>query len=148
MLERVTDKDLPEVRVLIAAALRQGVARSDAEARFLIDDIEASLAWWRENPDQAVHLKYSQAGSIAGVVLVKNFWNLTNLFVTPDRQGQGIGRLLLTEVLAMCRDKSPRSALLLNSSTVAVGFYQRMGFTQTGPGKDRPGGCVPFTYAF
>lgn len=50
------------------------------------------------------------------------------------------------EALASCRERSPRSAPLLNSSTVAVGFDRHMGFKQMGPGKGRPGGCVPFAY--
>jgi GNAT superfamily N-acetyltransferase len=124
------------------------VARSEEDAAFLIGDIDESLEWWRENPDSSLHLKYGEAGVIAGVLLIKEFWNLTNLFVAPDYQRQGIGRLLLNEALQRCRSRSPRAAVLVNSSTYAAGFYERMHFVQTGPGKDRPGGCVPFRYDF
>ena len=34
----------------------------------------------------------------------------------------------------------------LYSSNNAIGFYLNMGFRQTGPGIDRPGGCLPFEY--
>lgn len=147
-LSPVDIHDLPSIKALIASAIRASVASSEEEAVFLIDDIDESLDWWRQNPDASLHLKYSDSGTIAGVVLVKEFWNLTNLFVAPEHQGRGIGRLLLTAVLDICRSKSPRAAVLVNSSTIAAGFYRRMQFIQTGPGKNRPGGCIPFTYAF
>ena len=148
VLEPVTPEDLPAIRALIAAVIRHSVARSEEDARFLIEDIDASLLWWRAHPDDAIHLKHCHAEAIVGVVLVKHFWNLCDLFVAPDCQRRGIGTLLVTEALKLCRHKSPRAALLVNSSTVAVGFYERLGFRQTGPGLDRPGGCVPFRYDF
>ena len=139
----VTARDLPAIRRLIAGAVRHSVAHSDVEVAYLTDDIGVGLDAWRQHPAGALHLKCSRSGAIVGVVLVKEFWNLTNLFVDPEHQGQGIGRLLLNEVLDTCRTRSPRGALLVNSSTVATGFYEHLGFQQTGPGRDRPGGCVP-----
>lgn len=148
VLTPVETQDLPQIRVLIASAIRASVARSEEETAFLTSDIDESLEWWQKNPENSLHLKYGETGLVAGVVLVKEFWNLTNLFVSPKHQHQGIGRLLLTEVMTICRSRSPRAALLVNSSTNAVGFYERMQFVQTGPGKNRPGGCVPLRYNF
>jgi GNAT superfamily N-acetyltransferase len=148
VLSSVEIQDLSPIRGLIASAIRANVARSEEDAAFLIGDIDESLEWWRENPDNSLHLKYGDAGVVAGVLLIKEFWNLTNLFVAPDYQRQGIGRLLLNEALQRCRSRSPRGAVLVNSSTYAAGFYEHMHFVQTGPGKDRPGGCVPFRYDF
>lgn len=147
-IEPVAEDDLPAIRTLIAAAIRHSVAHSEAEARFLIEDVHGSLDSWRDHPADALHLRCSSAGSVVGVVLVKEYWNLTNLFVAPDHQGRGIGRLLLEAAMEACRTRSPRGALLLNSSTVACGFYERLGFRQTGPGRDRPGGCVPYRRDF
>lgn len=148
MILPVEECDLPAVRALIAAAIRRNVARSEEEAVFLVADIDSSLDWWCANSGDALHLKYCVGEEIAGVVLVKEFWNLTNLFIAPRYQGGGIGRALVTEVLAVCRTRSPRGELRVNSSNVATGFYERLGFDQTAPGRDRPGGCVPFRYVF
>jgi len=148
MIRTVDDADLPEVRDLIEACVRQDVARTGDEAEFLVADIDESLSWWRGNRTEGLHLKFVENDRILGVVLVKHHWNLTNLFVHPDAQGRGIGRSLVETVLKHCRDLSPRSKLLVNSSANAVGFYQALGFHQTGPGRDRPGGCVPFEYGF
>jgi GNAT superfamily N-acetyltransferase len=131
------------VRAVIAAAIRGSVACPEDEACFLIEDIEQSLAAWLAHPQQCVHLKCEVDGELADIVLVKDHWNLTNLFVAPPYQRRGIGRLLLTDAIARCRPVSPRPALLVHSSTVAVGFYRRLGFVPNGEPRDRPGGCVP-----
>ncbi|MBL8199554.1 MAG: GNAT family N-acetyltransferase [Chromatiales bacterium] len=145
-MEPVVEGDLPAIRRLIEAAVRQSVAASEAEARFLVEDIGSSLDGWREHPGDALHLKACSPAGILGVILVKEYWNLANLFVDPAHQGRGIGRCLLEKALNECRGRSPRGAVLVNSSTVAAPFYRRLGFTQTGPGKDRPGGCIPFRF--
>ncbi|MBL8226447.1 MAG: GNAT family N-acetyltransferase [Chromatiales bacterium] len=142
----VVPADLPAVRAVIAAAIRTSVARSEEEALFLVSDVEESLTAWQAHPEHCVHLKCRVDGQLAGVILVKDHWNLTNLFVAPPYQGSGIGRLLLTQAIARCRPVSPRPALLVHSSTVAVGFYRRMGFVPNGEPRDRPGGCVPLRY--
>ncbi len=119
-LSSVEIQDLPPIRALIASAIRASVAKSEEDAAFLIGDIDKSLEWWRENPDSSLHLKYGEAGLVAGVILIKEFWDLTNLFVAPEYQRHGIGRLLLTEALDVCRSRSPRDAVLVNSSTYAA----------------------------
>lgn len=148
VISTVQDVDVEEIRNLIAAAVRQNVTSSEAEAAFLIDDIDFSLTWWLDNKDSALHLKYERDGRILGVILIKKFWNLTNLFVHPDNQGMGIGRALVLAGFDACRERSPKGKLHVNSSANAVGFYKRLGFEQTGPGIDRPGGCVPLEYIF
>jgi len=148
MITTVLDADLEEVRHLIEGAVRANVASSDEEAAFLIDDIGSSLSWWLQNKDSALHLKYVQDGKILGVILIKEYWNLTNLFVYPSHQGMGIGRALFLATLEACRAHSPKHKLQVNSSANAVGFYESLGFEQTGPGIDRPSGCVPFEHGF
>lgn len=51
------------------------------------------------------------------------------LFIDPDVRGTGIGRQLLLHALA----EHPHLTTDVNAqNTQAVGFYQRMGFTETG----------------
>ncbi len=128
----VRTADLPGVRSLIAAAIRGSVADTEADAEFLIADINETLDKWLSEPEDSVHLKYEVGGEILGVALVKKFWNLSNLFVAPARQRQGIGRALINEVLRACRLASPRGKVEVNSSQVAVPFYESQGFRRTG----------------
>ncbi len=148
MIEPVMDADLREIRALIESAVRESVATSNEDAEFLVTDILGSLKWWQDHKKESIHLKYSSEGNIVGVILVKEFWNLANLFVLPTQFRRGIGCALLQEVIGVCKELSPRDKIQANSSTNAVKFYEAMGFKQTGPGKDRPGGCVPFEYGF
>jgi len=140
--------DLPEIRTVIENAIRERVVHSESDARDLVAVIEAILRSWELDRSDSVHLKYVLDQKIVGVALVKNFWNLSTLFVAPTHQRQGIGRALIEAAIRECRPRSSKSALKVNSSTVAVTFYLSLGFRQIGPGLDRPGGCVPLEYAF
>jgi GNAT superfamily N-acetyltransferase len=144
----VVQSDLPEVATLIASSIRHSGVHSEADARFLIDDIAKCLGTWAKDPGQSIHLKYTLGHAIGGIILVKKYWNLQLLFVAPPYQRRGIGRDLVHAVLPECRAKSPKSKLMVNSSTAAVPFYTKLGFSQTGPGADRPGGGVPLEYCF
>jgi GNAT superfamily N-acetyltransferase len=148
MIEPVVDIDLPKLRYVTAAAVRESIVESENAAAFLIADIDRGLESWLANPDDALHLKYRTDGEIVGYILVREFWNISHLFVLPRYQRRGIGTALLRAAIENCRAKSPRKKLQLNSSTNAVPFYTSMGFRQTGPGVDRPGGRVPFEYCF
>jgi len=143
----VLQSDLPEVSTLIASSIRHSVA-PEGDAQFLIDDIAECLDAWEKDPGQSLHLKYTLGGAIGGIILVKKYWNLQLLFVDPRYQGRGIGRALIHAVLPECRARSPKAKLMVNSSTVAVPFYRALGFSQTAPGLDRPGGAVPLEYSF
>lgn len=142
----VREEDLDEIRALITAAVRAAVTPDEEEIEFLVEDIGNSLDWWRDHPERAIHLKYHAGGRILGVILIKDFWNLANLFVLPSRYRQGIGRALVSAVLPLCREAGDRPCLRVNSSGNATGFYRALGFHQTGPGIARAGGCIPFEY--
>lgn len=143
----VVSADLPEIRTVVEAAIRERVVHSEQDVQSLVSDIDAVLRRWELDRSESVHLKYVLERTIVGVALVKRFWNSSILFVAPAHQRQGIGRALIEAVIRECRLRSSSPALKVNSSTVAVPFYLSLGFRQTGPGLDRPGGCVPLEYA-
>jgi GNAT superfamily N-acetyltransferase len=144
----VVPSDLLAIQRLIAASVRDSVAESEEDALFLIGDIQEGLDAWASDPRDMLHMKCERDGALVGVVLVKKFWNLSILFVAPEQQRRGVATELMNAVLAECRDRSPRGKLMVNSSTVGVSFYKALGFRQTGPGLERPGGCVPLEYLF
>lgn len=148
MISPIEEGDFDELSSLVAVAVRKCVADNENDARFLIEDIVLSLKDWQTFYSESFHARYCVDGSIAGFVIVKEYWNLSHLFVLPRHQGHGIGRRLLRKAVNACRDRSPRGKIQLNSSSNAAGFYAAMGFTQTGPGIERPGGCIPFEYQF
>jgi ribosomal protein S18 acetylase RimI-like enzyme len=148
MIDQVTETDLPDIHHLVEAALGGAVVSAAEDVAFLMGEIHKILSWWAENPEKCIHRKFVENGTIVGMILVKDFWNLSCLFVAPRYQRRGIGKALLLEVLPECRNRSPDKCIKLNSSTNAVAFYQVLGFRQCGPSKDLPGGCVPLKLDF
>jgi GNAT superfamily N-acetyltransferase len=140
--------DLSEIRGMIEGAIRERVVHSEQDVQGLVALIDTILRAWELDGSDSVHLKYVLSRKIVGVALVKNFSNLSTLFVAPEHQRKGIGRALIEALVCECKPRSSQPVMKVNSSTVAVTFYLSLGFRQTGPGLDRPGGCVPLEYAF
>jgi len=97
MIEQVTEADLPNLRHLIATALSGPVVSTAEEVTFLMSEINKILEWWAENKEKCIHRKYIDNGAIVGMILVKDFWNLSCLFVAPEHQRRGIGRKICRE---------------------------------------------------
>lgn len=147
MLSEITRNDLDVLKGLIAEAVRASVDISDEEAAALIEEIVQSLDNWIEAGLNGFHRKYHVADEVAGFIVVKDYWKLSHLFVLPEFQGRGIGRSLVQAAVEGCRARSLRKKIELNSSSNAAGFYEAIGFRQTGPPVDKPGGCIPYEYA-
>jgi len=146
MISPVEERDLDELKDLIAVVVCESVADNEEDATFLIDDIVLSLNTWWTSGSKGFHAKYSVDNAIVGFVIVKEYCLLSHLFVLPQHQGHGIGRELLENAIGACRGKNPSGKIGLNSSNNASGFYAAMGFRQTGPGIEKPGGCIPYEY--
>jgi GNAT superfamily N-acetyltransferase len=65
-------------------------------------------------------------GIVVGFIAFRRWNHLSLLFVRKEFSGQGIGRELFT------RCSSDFDEITVNSSDVAVGFYQKVGFVQSG----------------
>jgi len=71
----------------------------------------------------------------AGGILTKQR-HLYHLFVDSRYHRQGIGRRLWDELRSLLDDEGP---ITVNSSRVAIGFYERLGFRSTGPAWEKEG---------
>lgn len=147
-IRQAKETDLDRIREIISSAIGECVANSDEDHEFLYADVCSSLDWWVENKERSVFLVCDDGDVISGFVLVKEYSNLSALFVDPEHQRSEIGRELVTRAIELCKGRSPGACLTLNSSNHAAAFYRKMGFTQIASGIDRPGGCVPFEYKF
>ena len=148
MISPIDEGDFDQLSNIVNMTVHGSIANNEEDARFLIEDVVRSLKTWHALGSRGFHAKYSVDGAIVGFIVVKDYWNLSHLFVLPSYQGHGIGRRLLQQALNACRDKSPRGKIQLNSSSNAVSFYAGIGFNQTGSGVERPGGCIPFEFGF
>lgn len=64
----------------------------------------------------------------AAVLLSPTQARIRQMAVSPDRQGQGLGRRLLEDLENDLRTRGLRT-LILNARTSAVGFYERLGYS-------------------
>lgn len=75
--------------------------------------------------------------TVAGVVATRDNAHLYHLFVAEPFQGRGLGKSLWEEARQACLEAGGTGTFTVNSSRLAVGFYRRLGFVETGP-------CVTF----
>lgn len=99
-----------------------------------------SLSSFAEELEQnrlARYLVAEENGEIVGYVgawLVINEAQVTNVAVSSHRRGQGIGRLLLNQLMDLARNNRMESMTLevRVSNTVARHLYQQLGFVEAG----------------
>jgi GNAT superfamily N-acetyltransferase len=128
-IQTVEPQDIPELRSFMERVMRSERVFDDLSLQAeLVHNVNQNLDWWSMNSDECCHLKFIQDGQIAGVVLVKNFWNLCSLFVAPELHRQGIGRQLVAAAIQHCRNFTDRSSIRLNAAPNAVVFYEAIGF--------------------
>ncbi|WP_027720228.1 GNAT family N-acetyltransferase [Maridesulfovibrio zosterae] len=68
------------------------------------------------------------SGKLVGIAEIRNYRHLGLLFVDPDFQKQGIGKVLIDKIVFECVKHGRGSVITVNSSLNALDFYQKMGF--------------------
>lgn len=118
-LRPATPGDAPALAALHIAAMRT--------LTFLpqLHTVEEATAWMAGEvlPRHRVQVA-EQDGEIAGYVAFDDDW-IHQLYVHPDRHGQGAGAALLDQVIA---DGRPRQLWTFQANARARGFYERRGF--------------------
>lgn len=105
---------------------------------FLATLSPGAIAGYLASPDFR-YLVAEDAGSLAGVVAVRDNRHLYHLFISPAVHGQGLARRLWAAAMAdALRDGNP-GEFTVNSSLYAVPVYERFGFVPTGPRVDAHG---------
>ena len=73
-------------------------------------------------------------GNLVGAIEVRSLSHVSLLFVDSDYQRSGIGNVLLSKSLEICRDSRPDvSAVTVHASPNAVEAYLKYGFETQGP---------------
>jgi GNAT superfamily N-acetyltransferase len=122
--------DLQRAGELVAASINQlcerhgfapmAAVRPPTFARFSLEDDPDGL-WVAEDAGEILGFAFSWACG--------DLWFLAQLFVSPDRQGCGIGPALLERVLAHAQRSNARTKALITFAfnTVSQGLYMRQG---------------------
>lgn len=137
----VNDSDV--IRGLMENVLNNSLANSPLNPADMMASANRSVNLWQKEPDSCYHAVAVIADQVAGVVMVKEHWNLVSLFVKPQCQGLGIGRALTVSALDACQDKCPYKGISLNASRDSVEFYEKLGFIRSRVDKEGAPGIVP-----
>ena len=135
MIRLIEERDLERVSALIQNTLLvSNLADYDLET---VGNLQGSFT-----PDQLRSLSrkrsiyvFEQAGLLLGTIGLEGD-KVYNFFVSPDRQGSGIGSELLEYVENRARAEGRRK-LNVDSSLTAVSFYRRKGYRRTGEQNNR-----------
>ena len=77
---------------------------------------------------------------VVGVAELRESAHLSMLFVETAHQRKGVGRSLLSAILARCRSEAPDfSELTVHASPNSVGAYRQLGFMPQGPEQEQNG---------
>ena len=121
VLRPMTQSDLPAV-----CAIEQQVQYAPWTEKLFSDGLERHLCLVSERAEQIV--------GFAVVQFVVDEASLLNIAVEPTQQKQGIGRLLLDEVLTQASAKKATTVFLevRASNQRAIQMYQQAGFNEMG----------------
>ena len=108
----------------------------------LVEDPSAAAPFW-ESMSEGVHaqnlgserfryLVAESGGELLGFIATRDELHLFNLFVSPHRQRQGIGRALWTSVLRQLPIVPAGRCITVNASPNAVAVYRAFGFLEVG----------------
>ena len=117
--------------------------RSDLEDVYALEQSVYPHPWSMANFEDSLNSKYEawilrdRNGDLLGYFLLMaavDEAHLLNVAVSAERQGQGLGRLLLNQAVACARGLGMESVLLevRPSNTRALEIYERYGFKQIG----------------
>jgi ribosomal protein S18 acetylase RimI-like enzyme len=106
------------------------------------DEVAARLEELVDSHQVVVLLARAEEGAAVGVAVMRvqpSLWGrgqeayLAELYVVPDRRGQGFGRELITEAIRVARERGADYAFLITSEDdrLAQRLYEAAGFRRT-----------------
>ena len=146
MIKEVTDSDLVALSKLSKAAILECVDATPAVKEEIISDTKAHIEQGLSSVEH-IFLKFiDKSDAILGFILLKNGWNLSDLFVEPSAHNQGLGKQLFDEAIAIVAARENRGYIRVNSSLNAEGFYRSVGFESFTLEKLPPDFVVPLIF--
>ena len=135
-----TPADIPAIAAIYAWNVRHGTGTfeldppDEAETARRRDDVLAKgLPWLVAERDGQV-LGYAYANQFRPRPAYR-FCLEDSIYLAADAQGQGVGRLLLAELLSQAEARGARQMLAVigdSANTGSIGVHRRLGFEQTG----------------
>ncbi len=140
ILRNSTDADLPAVQAIYAQAVLEGTGTFETEvptveemARRRAEVLGRQLPWLVAERDGQI-LGYAYANYFRPR-LAYRFCVEDSIYLAPAAQGQGVGRLLLAELIARCEAAGARQMLAVIGDAAnagSIGVHTALGFEHTG----------------
>jgi len=140
LLRPSTPDDLPEVTAIYAWNVLNGTGTFELEAPDLAemtrrhaDLVSKDLPWLVAERNKEV-LGFAYANHFRPRRAYR-FCLEDSIYLAPQAAGQGIGRLLLAELIAQCEARGARQMLAVigdSSNTASIALHQALGFEHTG----------------
>jgi phosphinothricin acetyltransferase len=135
-----TDADLPAIQAIYAQAVLEGTGTFETEVpaveemgRRRAEVLSRNLPWLVAERGGEV-LGYAYANCFRPR-LAYRFCVEDSIYLSPAAQGQGVGRLLLAELIARCEAAGARQMLAVIGDAAnagSVGVHTALGFQHTG----------------
>ncbi len=118
-----------------------GITREDIEANFAreftAEKIREGEEDWRNTPDDpnVRYLIAKQNGKVVGRCIVERHPDknqLNDIYIDPEAQGKGLGKKFWQESLKFLDPTKETVVMVLPYNEQAKGYYQRLGFVETG----------------
>jgi phosphinothricin acetyltransferase len=135
-----TEADLPAIQAIYAHAVLHGTGTFETEVpeipemtRRRSEVLSRSLPWLVAEQDGRV-LGYAYANYFRPRMAYR-FCLEDSIYLHPDAQGKGVGRLLLAELIARCEAAGARQMLAVigdSDNQGSIGVHTALGFEHTG----------------
>lgn len=139
LIRPTAEADLPTIQAIYAGAVGAGTGSFELRA----PDLPEITRRWRKRVDKGYpHIVATGGGAVLGYAYASRHRTSTayryliedSIFVASDAQGAGVGRALLTDLIARCEETGFRQmiALIADANASSVGLHARLGFERVG----------------
>ena len=141
LLRPSADHDLPAIADIYAHAVAHGTGTFELEApsteemtRRRADVLAKGLPWWVAEGTDGQVVGYAYANHFRPRPAYRFYWE-DSIYLAPGAQGQGVGRLLLAELVAQCTALGARQLLAVigdSANAASIGVHRACGFEPVG----------------
>ncbi|TQV72183.1 GNAT family N-acetyltransferase [Aliikangiella marina] len=137
LIRQATTDDAGAIAEFIHPIVKQFISHEFAQPseQLMLGSLTASAIAGNIDSNYRYRISINQNNDIVGVLGVRLPSHLFHLFVEPSLHGRGIGRALWQDYLQQTTERQ----FTLNSSKIAVGFYEKLGFEKQGSAIEKNG---------
>ncbi|UVK40981.1 GNAT family N-acetyltransferase [Mesorhizobium sp. AR10] len=141
LVRRTAETDLPAITAIYSEAVRAGAGSFELE----VPDVTEMARRWRNRVGKGYpHIVAIRDDAVIGYAYTGRyrthpayrFLVEDSIYIAPDAQGAGVGRVLLSELIKLCEGRGFRQMIALiaggTENPSSVRLHDRLGFRQVG----------------